>query len=129
MLRIDSAPVSVNRRHGHWTRAHWATSLRLVKTQLAARELLIGLRELAPRPELPKRVRYEAHVQRSWDDDNLLAAMKPYRDGLVAGGLLHSDARDSGHVFEPPVEVIDPKWQGVLITVEPLVPIAHELPA
>jgi hypothetical protein len=112
--------VSPNRRHGHWSLAAHQTRVRMLATKFLALDALIHLGSIAPLPSVPKRVRYEAHVKRSWDDDNLLAAMKPYRDGLVAGKLLHADDRASGHVFDAPTEVIDRAWQGVLITVEPL---------
>jgi hypothetical protein len=68
---------------------------------------------------LPKRVTFVAHVGGKWDDDNLPAAIKAYRDGLVDARVIHADDPDSGHVFVYR-QVIDRNNLGVEIIVQAL---------
>jgi hypothetical protein len=53
-----------------------------------------------------------------WDDDNLPAAIKPVRDGLVDGRVIHADGPESGHTFVYR-QVVDRARRGVEITVKP----------
>jgi hypothetical protein len=67
-------------------------------------------------PTIPKVITFTAHVGRHWDDDNLPAAIKPIRDGLVDAGVIHSDAPDSGHTFTY-AQCVDRNDRGVKITI------------
>jgi hypothetical protein len=78
-----------------------------------------GARPVDPTGENPKRVIFIAHVGRLWDTDNLPAAIKPVRDGLVDARLIHSDAPGSGHEFVYQ-QVVDRAHRGVAVTVEAL---------
>jgi hypothetical protein len=68
-------------------------------------------------PRGAKAISFTAHVGRHWDDDNLPAAIKPIRDGLVDAGLIHSDAPDSGHTFTY-AQCVDRNARGVKITID-----------
>jgi hypothetical protein len=83
-------------------------------------------------PQTPRQITFRAHVWRLFDDEGLVAACKPVRDGLcpptlswrrgrmvaAAGAeLIHSDAPDSGHEFRYE-QVVDRAGQGVEIRVE-----------
>lgn len=72
----------------------------------------------ARNPMTPKTVTFVAHVGAGWDDDNLPAAIKPIRDGLVDAHVIHSDAPNAGHTFVYR-QVIDRKRRGVEISVVP----------
>jgi hypothetical protein len=81
-------------------------------------------------PQAPKTITFTAHVGAKWDDDNLPAAIKPIRDGLVDAAVIHSDAPDAGHTFVYR-QVVDRKRRGVEIAIVPssaLVPISTDVP-
>jgi hypothetical protein len=65
----------------------------------------------------PKRVTFRAHTARPWDEDNIRAAVKPLRDGLMNARLIHDDSPTSGHLFVYE-QVVDRTRRGVEITVE-----------
>lgn len=50
-------------------------------------------------PEAPKRITFVIYSRRAFDDDNLTMVAKPSRDGLRDAGIIHDDARRSGHRF------------------------------
>lgn len=85
-------------------REHWiATAARARKQRdgVAAAvlaELGRAYRFAVP-PTRPKAIRFEAHVGPAFDDDNLRAALKSVRDGLMDAGVIHGDAPIHGHTF------------------------------
>lgn len=90
-----------NPLNGSW--GGWRKHARLARDwrERTAQHLLVaGIgRTYATHPLTePKHITFTAYVGAPWDDDNLPGAIKPVRDALV-GLLIHSDAKDSGHVF------------------------------
>jgi hypothetical protein len=118
-----------NPLNGSFSRAHWSAKSRWAKEwkartvammtqQMVATQLLAVYGEpLGVILEHPKRVSFLAHTGAPWDDDAIPAGCKPIRDALI-GYAIHSDAPDSGHVFEY-AQVVNRKRRGVLITITP----------
>ena len=50
-------------------------------------------------PWQPKLVRFIAYVGHEWDEDNLKAALKSYRDALTTMRVIDDDKPSSGHTF------------------------------
>jgi hypothetical protein len=50
-------------------------------------------------PSRPKRVDFLAYLGREMDSDNLQAALKACRDGLIDSRLISGDAPTDGHMF------------------------------
>ena len=107
----------LNGSHGHWSKhARWA------RTRREAACLAI-LAAIGPRPKVlartPKVVTFTAFVGAEWDDDNLRAAIKPYRDALKDAGLINDDRPSAGHEFryEQRIERGKGKPRGLRVTV------------
>jgi hypothetical protein len=102
-----------------WARSKRARSLTATKARWwdMDRNLMWGTIGYA---RIPKRITFVAHVGGKWDDDNLPAAIKAYRDGLVDARIIHADDPDSGHVFVYR-QVIDRAHLGVEIRVDDVI--------
>ncbi len=123
-------------QHWHWRKQQkWAAGWREV-TACLCKDLLPGVA-----PEVPKRIRFTAHVKRRFDADGLQMALSAIRDGLqtpqtverryragFAGtrtktihipgaSVIHNDGVKSGHVFEYQ-QIVDQERQGVWIEVD-----------
>ena len=121
----------MNGPHGHWsTRAKWAREWR----QRTGAAILHHVaqhragRQLGPYGERLGVVLGEAmhvsfllHTWNAVDSDALGPMVKPCRDALIDMRLIHSDAPDSGHVFEY-AQVVNRKARGVTITITPRTP-------
>jgi hypothetical protein len=79
---------------------------------------LMQHRHLKIDPTAPKTVRLIANVFNLYDDSGLAAALKPCEDGVVDGGIIHSDGPRSrtGHVILR-AQRIDRGLEGVTIDV------------
>ena len=89
---------ALNRRQ-HWTAT--ARRARIQRDAVAAVVLAeLGRRRIIAPPERPKRILFEARVGQAFDDDNIRAALKHVRDGLIDARLIDDDREASGHQFE-----------------------------
>jgi len=79
---------------------------------------LMQHRHLKIDPTTPKTVRLIANVFNLYDAAGLAAALKPVEDGVVDGGIIHSDQtrERSGHAILH-AQRIDRTMEGVLIDV------------
>lgn len=106
----------LNGSHGHWSkRARWAR----LRREAGAMAILAVV---GPHPKIlartPKTITFTAFVGAPWDDDNLRAAIKPYRDSLKDAGLIDDDAPGRhAFVYEQCVERGKGKPRGLRVTV------------
>jgi len=124
-----------NPLNGSLSRAHWSHKHKWSMGWKAATWNAVAQTEANPfHPchvvivaEVPKRVMFLAQTARVFDEDGLQAALKPIRDALMGWPpdapthwrVIHSDAPDSGHVFQY-AQVVNRQERGVRITVETL---------
>ena len=85
-------------------REYWMATAVRARTQreavaLAVHQALGRTYRIAVPPGRPKAIHFEARVGRAFDDDNLRAALKSVRDGLIDAGLIQGDAPRDGHTF------------------------------
>lgn len=124
MIELFVPGVLKNPLNGSFSRAHWSARSKWARdwherTMLVVRhgQLLYPRAYETMRLKEPKRIAFLAQTGATWDDDAIPAGLKPIRDALI-GYVIHSDAPDSGHVFEY-AQVINRKARGVRITIVP----------
>lgn len=117
-LRVFVPGVLRNPLNGSW--GNWRKHAKAARTWREKTAMCVfgtvGRRRTSDSHQ-PKRITFCAQVGAPWDDDNLPAAIKPIRDGLVDARIIHADAPDSGHVFAY-TQVVNRKERGVQITIE-----------
>jgi hypothetical protein len=119
-LRIPWPLVSLNWRSNPYAMARSKRQ----RTRSTCEHAVVEMRRLGLAPNAPKRVTFTAHVARLMDEDNLIGAIKPYLDGLVAARLINTDAPpEAGNIHDIRIreaqQVIDRKWRGLEITITP----------
>ncbi|HJY45834.1 MAG TPA: hypothetical protein VJ301_14525 [Propionibacteriaceae bacterium] len=114
-------------------REHWSRRAKRAARQrsLVALTLFkaLGTRSLEVPPTRAKHVTFTAYVGRGFDDDNLQAALKSIRDGLMEAHVIHGDGPRHGHVFEyEQRRGIPTAKQGVRVSVRLLDPDRSDAP-
>jgi hypothetical protein len=105
----------LNGSHGHWSKhARWVKTERERTAYLI---LKLGWPAYSQSPTVPKRVDFLVYVARRFDDDNLAAACKPYRDALKDMRVIDDDGPARGHEFH--YRQVVSKTRGIEITVTP----------
>ena len=104
-LFVPTRLVNPTNAREQWQARHRRTSAQREAVAMAVWAALRDPRRritwhITAAPSRRKHVTLTGHVARRFDSDGLQAAMKSIRDGLQDCGLIHSDAFNSGHVFE-----------------------------
>jgi hypothetical protein len=127
MIEVFVPGALRNPLNGSFSRAHWSARSKWARawkerTMLVLRqsEILYPKAYETMRVRAPKRITFTAQTGATWDDDAIPAGIKPIRDALI-GYVIHSDAPDSGHLFEY-AQRIDRTHRGVKITITPRTP-------
>lgn len=95
----ESRPLSMNARQ------HWSTHARHIRHWRGETKLLALAARIPPQPAIWIELHYAPRDARRRDTDNLMASLKPIKDGLVDAGIVPDDTRDYVRWVEP---VIDP---------------------
>jgi len=114
-----------SRLNGSAGRAHWSVISR-ESTAWKHATKVAWLAADKPTAWGPARVVFTAYVGRTWDQDNLVAALKSCRDEVVRLVLGTDDGPTAGHTYEYAQAVRPKAERGVGITIAVPRPICGE---